>query len=98
MGVNDAIIPLVEIMKYDLLHDMDDPIVFSHATLASLCDVLLYTNVDHVDFSSCDDIVMILLCNKCSFKCLVCNNACMIAHENSPIEFSHNGILVFSML
>ncbi|KAK1558224.1 hypothetical protein QYE76_017771 [Lolium multiflorum] len=48
IGVDDAMIPLVDMMTYECMHDLDDTFATSHATFIFPCDALLDNIVDHV--------------------------------------------------
>src|SRR5664279_2482023 len=58
IGVDDAMIPLVDMMNDDCLHVMDAPIDISHAILTTTCHALPCTHIDHVDSTICDDIAI----------------------------------------
>ena len=58
IGVGDAMFPFEDMMTFDYLHDMNDHIDMSHATLTTTCD----TFVDHVESYSCDDIDVNMPC------------------------------------
>jgi hypothetical protein len=90
MGVDDAMIPLVDMMNCDCLHAMDDCSDISYASFTFPCDDLVPTNDDHVESFACDDIAIDMPCyrcfifppviasnmlNNCSFRCLDCNDA-----------------------
>ncbi|KAK1602018.1 hypothetical protein QYE76_027123 [Lolium multiflorum] len=49
MGVDDAMIPLVDMMTYECMHDLEDTIAMPHASFIPPCDALLDNIVDHVD-------------------------------------------------
>lgn len=51
IGVDDAMIPLVDMMTCDCLHVLDDSSDIAHATFIFPCDTLPTNNVDNVDFS-----------------------------------------------
>ena len=94
MGVDDAMIPLVDMMTYECMHDLDDPFATSHATFIFPCDTLLVNIVDHVEVNACDTMTMpcyesfnfsTIACNMsttCSFPCIACNDndddACVV--------------------
>ncbi|KAK1681471.1 hypothetical protein QYE76_042319 [Lolium multiflorum] len=48
MGVDDAMIPLVDMMTYERMHDLEDTIAMPHALFIPPCDALLDNIVDHV--------------------------------------------------
>ncbi|KAK1648966.1 hypothetical protein QYE76_066771 [Lolium multiflorum] len=48
MGVDDAMIPLVDMMICECMHDLDDTIAMSYASFIPPCDALLDNIVDHV--------------------------------------------------
>ncbi|KAK1628337.1 hypothetical protein QYE76_002652 [Lolium multiflorum] len=52
IGVDDAMIPLVDMMTYERMHDLDDIFAMSHATFIFPCDALLANIVDHVENST----------------------------------------------
>ena len=86
IGVDDAMIPLVDMMNFECMHDLDDPFATSHATFTFPCDALLDNIVDHVEVSSCDTMTMpcyesfnfsTIACNMsttCSLPCIACND------------------------
>ncbi len=93
MGVDDAMIPLVDMMTYECMHDLDDTIAMSYASFISPCDALLDNIVDHVELLACDNMIMPCyesftfspiacnMSNNCSFPCIACNendNACVV--------------------
>nr|XP_051216091.1 uncharacterized protein LOC127333725 [Lolium perenne]XP_051216092.1 uncharacterized protein LOC127333725 [Lolium perenne]XP_051216093.1 uncharacterized protein LOC127333725 [Lolium perenne]XP_051216094.1 uncharacterized protein LOC127333725 [Lolium perenne]XP_051216095.1 uncharacterized protein LOC127333725 [Lolium perenne]XP_051216096.1 uncharacterized protein LOC127333725 [Lolium perenne]XP_051216097.1 uncharacterized protein LOC127333725 [Lolium perenne]XP_051216098.1 uncharacterized p len=93
IGVDDAMIPLVDMMTYECMHDLDDTIAMSYACFIFPCDALLDNIVDHVELLACDNMVMPCyesftfspiacnMSNNCSFPCIACNddtNACVV--------------------
>src|SRR4051812_37589543 len=58
IGEGDALVPLVDILYIDCLHDVDQSITMLHDSATSLCDDLLpiYDEYDdsHVESISCD--------------------------------------------
>jgi hypothetical protein len=88
MGVDDAMIPLVDMMNFDDLHAMDDTCSTTYASFIFPCDTLPLHNVDHVKLFDCDDIAIdmpcyrsfvypLIVCNmpeNFSFKCFACND------------------------
>nr|XP_051180967.1 uncharacterized protein LOC127295098 [Lolium perenne] len=58
IGVDDAMIPLVDMMNFECMHDLDDPFATSHATFTFPCDALLDNIVDHVELIACDTMTM----------------------------------------
>ena len=99
-------IPLVDMMTCDCLHDVDVSFDVTYASFVFTCDTLFQTNVDHVDFHMCDDLATCMPCyesfkfspivaskklNNFSFQCLVCNNVDTLSYENAPIAFSNFG-------
>ncbi|KAK1681436.1 hypothetical protein QYE76_042284 [Lolium multiflorum] len=48
IGVDDAMIPLVDMMTYECMHDLEDTIAMPHASFIPPCDALLDNIVDHV--------------------------------------------------
>nr|XP_051183961.1 uncharacterized protein LOC127297785 [Lolium perenne] len=86
MGVDDAMIPLVDMKIDECMHDLDDTNAMSYASFIFPCDALIDTNiVDHVDLIACDNMTMPCyecfdfypiacnLSNNCSFPCIACN-------------------------
>ncbi|KAK1595960.1 hypothetical protein QYE76_059207 [Lolium multiflorum] len=59
MGVDDAMIPLVDMMTYECMHDLEDTIAMPHALFIPPCDALLDNIVDNVG----------LLTSEGTFKC-----------------------------
>ena len=55
MGVDDAMIPLVDMMTCDCLHDVDVSFDVTYASFVFPCDTLFQTNVDHVEFPMYDE-------------------------------------------
>ena len=56
IGEGDALVPLVDILDVDCLHDVDQPISMLHASVTSPCDDLsIYDEYDdcHVESISC---------------------------------------------
>ena len=99
MGVDDAMIPLVDMMTCDCLHDVDFCFDVTYDSFTFPCDTLFKTNVDHVDFPTCDDLDTCMPCyesfqfspivaskmlNNFSFKCLRCNDETLILNEIAP--------------
>nr|XP_051228399.1 uncharacterized protein LOC127345890 [Lolium perenne] len=94
MGVDDAMIPLADMMNCECMHDDDDDtIAMSHAPFLFPCDALLDNNVDHVELLACDHMTMPCyesftfspfacnVSNNCSFPCIACNendNSCVV--------------------
>ena len=62
MGVDDAMIPLVDMMTCDCLHDVDFCFDVTYDSFTFPCDTLFKTNVDHVDFPTCDDLDTCMPC------------------------------------
>ncbi|KAK1628073.1 hypothetical protein QYE76_002388 [Lolium multiflorum] len=54
MGVDDAMIPLVDMMTYECMHDLEDTIAMPHALFIPPCDALLDNIVDNVDMEHHD--------------------------------------------
>ena len=54
MGVDDAMIPLVDMMTCDCLHDVDVSFDVTYDSFIFPCDTLFQTNVDHVEFPMCE--------------------------------------------
>nr|XP_051180964.1 uncharacterized protein LOC127295095 isoform X2 [Lolium perenne]XP_051180965.1 uncharacterized protein LOC127295095 isoform X3 [Lolium perenne] len=93
MGVDDAMIPLVDMMICECLHELDDPIAMSYASFLFPCDALLDNIVDHVELVAYDNMSMPCyesfpfspiacnLSNNFSFPCVDCNkdiDACVV--------------------
>ncbi|KAK1628265.1 hypothetical protein QYE76_002580 [Lolium multiflorum] len=86
MGVDDAMIPLVDMMICECLHELDDPIAMTYASFTFPCDTCDTPIVDHVELVAYDNISMPcyesfellpLACNmsnNCSFLCVACND------------------------
>ena len=62
MGVDDANIPLVDMMTCDCLHAMDVPFDVTYASFIFPCDTLSETNVDHVELPIYDDLSIYMPC------------------------------------
>ena len=87
-GVDDAMIPLVDMMTCDDWHAMDDVCDITYASLIFPCDTLPLHNVEHVKLFDCDDVAIVMPCSKryvddiiactllnnCSFQCFACND------------------------
>ena len=66
IGEGDALVPLVDILDIDCLHDVDPPIVMLHASSTFPCDDLpIYDEFDdcHVEFISCDAMLHMISCH-----------------------------------
>ena len=67
IGDGDALVPLVDILDIDCLHDVDQAITMLHASLTSPCDDLLpiYDEYDdfHVESLSCDAMLHRISCD-----------------------------------
>ncbi|KAK1648712.1 hypothetical protein QYE76_066517 [Lolium multiflorum] len=86
IGVDDAMIPLVDMMICECLHELDDHIAMSYASFTFPCDTCDTPIVDHAELVAYDDISMPcyesfellpLACNmsnNCSFLCVACND------------------------
>jgi hypothetical protein len=88
IGVDDAMIPLVDMMICECLHVMDDAIDITYAPFIFPYDALPLHNVEHVESFDCDDISMNMplyecftfpptacnMLNNCSFPCTACTN------------------------
>ncbi|KAK1605356.1 hypothetical protein QYE76_029029 [Lolium multiflorum] len=82
IGVDDAMIPLVDMMPLECMHDLDDPFATSHATFIFPCDTLLVNIVDHVEVNACDTMTMPCY-ESFTFSPLACNdndydNTCVV--------------------
>ena len=92
MGVDDAMIPLVDMMICECLHELDDTIAMSYASFTLPCDTCANI-VDHVELVAYDNMSMPCyesftfspiacnMSNNCSFPCIACNendNACVV--------------------
>ena len=67
MGVNDAMIPLVDMMncvddENDLLHGMDDFCDITYDSFSFPCDALPLHIVDHVELLDCDGLAVRMPC------------------------------------
>ena len=65
IGEGDALVPLVDILDIDCLHDVDQPITMLHATATSPCnDLPIYDEFDdcHVESISCDAMLHSISC------------------------------------
>ncbi|KAK1580766.1 hypothetical protein QYE76_037337 [Lolium multiflorum] len=58
IGVDDAMIPLVDMMTYERMHDLDDTFATSLDSFIFPCDALLANIVDHVELIDCDTMNM----------------------------------------
>ena len=61
-----ALVPLVDILDIDCLHDVDPPIPMLHASATSSChDLPLYDDYDdeHVELPSCDAMLHRISCD-----------------------------------
>ena len=66
IGEDDALVPLVDILDIDCLHDVDQPITMLHASSTSPCDDLpIYDEYDdcHVESISCDAMLHRISCD-----------------------------------
>ena len=66
IGEGDALVPLVDILDIDCLHDVDQPITMLHASMISPCDDLpIYDEYDdcHVESISCDAMLHRISCD-----------------------------------
>ena len=96
MGVDDAMISLVDMMDCDCLHAMDDTLDVTYESFIFPCDDLTLHNVDHVELYKCDDIAIDMSCYEAFiFPTIACNdthhmvdkNDCCVA-TNLMINFS----------
>jgi hypothetical protein len=93
MGVDDAMIPLVDMKIDDILHESDDPNAMSYACFFFPCDALHDNIVDHVELIACDNMTMACyesftfspiaynMSNNCSLPSIACNendNSCVV--------------------
>ena len=63
----DDLVPLVDILDIDCLHDVDPPITMLHASATSSChDLPIYDEYDdgHVELPSCDAPLHRISCEK----------------------------------
>ncbi|KAK1601970.1 hypothetical protein QYE76_027075 [Lolium multiflorum] len=86
IGVDDAMIPLVDMMPLECMHDLDDTFAMSLDSFIFPCDALLANIVDHVELIDCDTMTMpcyesfnfsTIACNMsttCSLPCIACND------------------------
>nr|XP_051184036.1 uncharacterized protein LOC127298121 isoform X2 [Lolium perenne] len=72
MGVDDAMIPLVDMMIYECLHELDDPIAMSYASFTFPCDTCDTTIVDHVEIVACDNLTMPCYDTNLNMFCATC--------------------------
>ena len=73
-GVDDAMIPLVDMKICECLHDIDDPHAMSYASFTFPCDTCNTTIVDHVELVAYDNVVMTTPCYECfTFTPIACN-------------------------
>ena len=82
LGEGDAIVPLVDILAIDCLHDVDEPITMLHASATSACDDLpIYDEFDDCDeeLISCDAMLHRISCD---------NSLGHIMFEN-PLDLSY---------
>jgi hypothetical protein len=103
IGVDDAMIPLVDMMTYECMHDLDDTFATSHATFIFPCDALLDNMVDHVELIACD--TMNMPCYESfTFSPLACHNdhACVVTPLMNTCYFNrvvdNNDNISFRML
>ena len=79
MGVDDAMIPQVDMMNYDDLHAMDDTFDITYESFLFPCDALPLedthmVHVAHVELFSCDDIAIDMPCySRFIFPIVACN-------------------------
>jgi hypothetical protein len=88
IGVGDAMIPLVDMMIHECLHDIDDSHAMLFVSFPFPCDALHESNVEHVDSFYYDDndmsmpsyecfslpLIACNMLNNCSFPCIACND------------------------
>jgi hypothetical protein len=88
IGVDDAMIPLVDMMTCDDVHAMDDTFDITYDSFIFPCDDLPSHNVDHVELFDCDAISIDMPCyryfvypliacdmpNNFSSTCFACND------------------------
>nr|XP_051207205.1 uncharacterized protein LOC127322837 isoform X2 [Lolium perenne]XP_051207206.1 uncharacterized protein LOC127322837 isoform X2 [Lolium perenne] len=72
MGVDDTMIPLVDMMIYECLHELDDPIAMSYASFTFPCDTCDTTIVDHVEIVACDNLTMPCYDTNLNMFCATC--------------------------
>src|SRR5215217_376409 len=101
IGVDDAMIPLVDMMTYECMHDLDDTFATSLDSFIFTCDALLPNIVDHVELIDCDTMNMPcyetfifapLACNDNAHACVVTPlmNTCSfhrVVDNNDDISF-----------
>jgi hypothetical protein len=88
IGVGDSMIPLMDMMIHECLHDIYDSHVRSYPSFTFPCDALHETNVEHVESFEYDDNDMNMpsyecftlppiacnMLNNCSFPCIACTD------------------------
>ena len=83
IGEGDALVPLVDILDFDCLHDDDQPITMPHASATSPCDDLpIYDEFDdyHVESISCDAML---------HRISSCDNSLGHIIFDNPLDFSY---------
>ena len=77
IGDGDALVPLVDILDIDCLHDVDPPITMLHASMISPCDDLpIYDEYDdcHVESLSCDAMLHRISCDNSLSHIMPCGD------------------------
>ena len=89
IGEGDALLPLVDILGIDCLHDVDPPIAMLHASSTSPCnDLPIYDEFDdcHVESISCDAMLHRISCdNSLGTSCLIIRLTCHMLCMRSTI-------------
>ena len=88
IGEGDALVPLVDILDIDCLHDFDQPISMLHASVTSPCDDLpIYDEYDdsHVDSISCDAMLHRISCDN-SLGHIMFDNPLNLSYAMSEIS------------
>ena len=88
IGEGDALVPLVDILDIDCLHDVDPPITMLHASATSSClDLPIYDEYDdeHVELPSCDAMLHRISCEN-SFGHIMFDNPLNLSYAMSEIS------------
>src|SRR3954466_12727248 len=88
IGEGDTLVPLVDILDIDCLHDVDQPIPMLHASATSSChDLPIYDEYDdeHVELPSCDAMLHRISCEN-SIGHVMFDNPLTLSYDMSEIS------------
>src|SRR4051812_34919046 len=85
-GVDDAMIPLVDMMNCEDMHAMDDTYDITYASSTFPCDALPLHNINHVELFDCYIISINMPCYaSCMYPPIALDLPCHASHSISPV-------------